>query len=335
VSEAPSSGTAEWYSRFARLEARGQSPIYEELASGVALDPELLALIDELPRLRRQPNLVLACSRLLGAPVDTFAAWREWVIAHWPAVQAEASVRLTQTNEARRCTALLPVLASIEGPIALLEVGASAGLCLYPDRYSYRFDGVPLDPVAGPSAVVLEASTNAPPPTRMPDIVWRAGIDLKPLDVSDADDARWLETLIWPEQHERLARLRGAMDIVRADPPLMVRGDATSSLAELAASAPAGATLVVVSSGVLVYLVRAEREAFATALRSLDARWLSLEAAALFPALAEQVTQATGLESLDGRFALALDDRALALVGPHGQFVEWFAGVPGSLGLTS
>ena len=323
-----SESTSEWYSRFARLEAHGQSPIYEALSSGVAADDAVLALIDELPRLRRQPNLVLACSRLLGAPVDSYAQWRSWLLAHWPEVRAEASTRLTQTNEARRCTALLPVLASLDGPIALLEVGASAGLCLFPDRYSYSYDGVVLDPVDGPSPVLLEATTNGPAPTRMPDIVWRAGIDLHPLDVSDPSDSLWLETLIWPEQHERLSRLRGAMDVVRADPPVLVRGDAVSALASLAAQAPADATLVVISSGVLVYLVRAEREAFATAVRSLDARWLSLEAAGLFPTVAAQVTQATGLDSLDGRFALALDDRALALVGAHGQFVEWLPTLP-------
>lgn len=316
--------TAEWYTRFAVLEARGQSPIYEMLASGVAGDAALLALIDELPRLRRQPNLVLACSRLLGAPIDSYARWRDWMLAHWTEVRAEASVRLTQTNEARRCTALLPVLASMSGPLALLEVGASAGLCLYPDRYSYSYDGAMLDPTDGPSSVLLEAATNGAAPTRMPEIVWRAGIDLHPLDVTDAAHRLWLETLVWPEQHERLARLRGAMDVVRADPPLLVSGDAVTSLAALAAQAPLQATLVVISSGVLVYLVRAERDAFATAVQSLDARWLSLEAAGLFPHIADQVTRATGLESLDGRFALSLDDRALALVGPHGQFVEWF-----------
>ena len=49
--------------------------------------------------------------------------------------------RRTQTNEPRRCATLLPALAQLDGPLALLEVGASAGLCLYPDRYSYRYDG--------------------------------------------------------------------------------------------------------------------------------------------------------------------------------------------------
>ncbi len=36
----------------------------------------------------------------------------------------------TQTNEPGRCAVLLPLLAALPQPLALLEVGASAGLCL-------------------------------------------------------------------------------------------------------------------------------------------------------------------------------------------------------------
>jgi len=316
--------TADWYTRFATLEARGQSPIYESWALGVAADPELLELIDQLPRLRRQPNLVFGVSRFLGAPVGEYTPWRDWTIANWPAVHDEALVRLTQTNEARRCAVLLAALTRLPGPLALLEVGASAGLCLYPDRYSYTFgDREPVHPETGPSAVMLECDSTGPVIERMPRVVWRAGIDLNPLDVSNPDDARWLETLVWPEQQERRDRLRAAMEIVRAEPPLLVRGDASSALADLAAQAPAGATLVVITSGTLVYLVRAERERFAAAVGELDAHWVSLEAAGLFPSIADQVGAARP-GALDGRFALSLDGKALALAGPHGQWLDWF-----------
>ncbi|MGV8886348.1 MAG: DUF2332 domain-containing protein [Microbacteriaceae bacterium] len=315
------SDTADWYARFARSEAHGQSRIYEEWATGVAADSALLDLIDELPRLRRQPNLIFATSRLCGAPIGAYQPWREWMLAHWPEVRDEAQVRLTQSNEVGRCAVLLPVLAQIEGPIALLEVGASAGLCLYPDRYSYRYnDG----PVIGDSSVLLRCESTAPVPERLPEIVWRAGIDLRPLNLAEPADALWLETLIWPEQHERRERLRAAMQIVRADPPLLVQGDATDALADLAALAPAHATLVVVSAGVLVYLVRAERERFAAAVRGIGAYWLSLEAAGLFPDIADQVGAARP-GPLEGKFALSLDDCALALAGPHGQFIDWFS----------
>ncbi|TBN57601.1 DUF2332 domain-containing protein [Glaciihabitans arcticus] len=317
------SETADWYTRFATLEAHGQSAIYEEWAHGVAADPALLELIEQLPRLRRQPNLIFGVSRFLGAPVGPYGPWRDWTVAHWTSVYNDALVRLTQTNEARRCAVLLAALARIPGPLALLEVGASAGLCLFPDRYSYRFgDGELLHPLDGPSAVLLECDSSGPIIERMPRVAWRAGIDLNPLDVNSAEDSRWLETLVWPEQAERRARLLAAMDIVRADPPLLVRGDATDALAELAAQAPADATLVVMTSGTLVYLVRAERDRFASAVGALGARWVSLEAAGLFPALADQVVAARGPQ-LDGKFALSLDDDVLALAGPHGQFLDW------------
>lgn len=318
--------TSQWYARFAATDARGQSPVYEAWALGVAGDAELLAAIDELPPQRRHPPLVFAVTRLLGARAGGFAEWRDWTLAHWPRVRAEAEVRLTQTNEPLRSAALMPALARIPGPIALLEVGTSAGLCLYPDRYSYSYDGrEPLHPADGASTVLLECSTNGlvAPPTALPDVVWRAGTDLVPLDVRDPDDARWLEALIWPEQHERLARLRAAMAIVRDDPPLLVGGDVTDTLADLAAQAPPDATLVVVSSGVLVYVPRAGRERFADAVAGLDATWVSLEAAGLFAGIAEGVTRATGLTDLAGRFALSLDGTPLALVAPHGGRIDW------------
>ena len=321
--------TAEWYTRFADREARGQSSIYEAWARGVASDPAVIAVIERLPPQRRQPALLFAVSRLLGAPVGDYWPWREFTLAHWADIEREALVRLTQTNEPLRCAALMPVLARIDGPIALLEVGASAGLCLYPDRYSYAYDGgAALHPADGPSTVMLECATNGrePAPARLPEIVWRAGSDLAPLDVANPDDARWLETLIWPEQHERLARLRAAIQIARADPPRLVAGDVTDALGELAAEAPAGATLVVISSGVLVYVARPQRERFAAAVGALDARWLSLEAAGLFPGVAAGIERATGITApeLQGRFALALDGDALAFVAPHGGRIDWF-----------
>jgi len=324
----PPETTSERYARFAVKEARGQSQIYEGWALGISADPVVLELIDELPAGRRQPYLLFAVSRLVGAPLGGYPEWREFAIAHWPAVREEALVRLTQTNEPGRCAALLPALSLIPGPLALLEVGASAGLCLYPDRFSYRYDdGDWLHPADGPSTVLLECATSGgvPVPTALPQIVWRAGIDLAPLDVRSEADSRWLETLIWPEQHDRLARIRAAADIARADPPLLVAGDAADALACLAAQAPLGATLVVVSSGVLVYVARPRREFFLEELAKLDARWVGLEAAALFPTVVRSIERATGgvPDDLGSRFALSLDGEALAFVQPHGRRVDW------------
>jgi hypothetical protein len=316
--------TCRWYRDFGELEARGQSAIYEHWALGVADDPALIALIDELPLQKRQPNLVFACARLLGAPEGDYPRFRRWLVQHWSAVVPEARARSTQTNEARRCATLLPALTLISGPLALLEVGASAGLCLFPDRYSYSYDdGTHIDPATGPSDVLLQCSTtgNLPRPVSLPHVVWRAGLDRRPLDVRNAGDMHWLETLVWPEQHERRARLRAAIRIAAEDPPFLVRADA-SELASLAAEAPPDATLVVITSAVLVYLPIAERMRFVESVRTLDARWISLEGVRGLPTVRAALPDDGGS---DGRFVLALDEVPLAFTGPHGQSLDWIA----------
>jgi len=72
-------------------------------------------------------------------------------------------------------------------------------------------------------------------------VVWRAGLDLHPLDVTDPADLAWLDALIWPEHSRRRARLKAAAAIAAADPPLLMRGDLLDDLPALAAQAPAGA----------------------------------------------------------------------------------------------
>jgi len=317
--------TAEWYRRFAEIEAPGQSAIYENWARGVAGDEGMLELLQELPRPKRQPNLLFACARLVGSPLTDYPEWSAWVTGHWPEIAAEMRVRATQTNEPRRCAVLLPVLAQFDGPIALLEVGASAGLCLHPDRYSYSWGGVRLDPTSGPSAVLLECDVTGDPPlpALMPQIVWRAGLDLNPLDVSDPADTHWLETLIWPEQTERLARIRAAIEIARRDPARIVRGDALDGLPALVAEAPADATLVIVTSAAIVYLPPDVRARFIDLVGSLPAHWISNEGRGIVPVAAAAV--ADRVPPTPGDFLLALDGHPLAWTGPHGQRLEWIS----------
>ncbi|MET4781283.1 DUF2332 domain-containing protein [Glaciihabitans sp. UYNi722] len=315
--------TAEWYRSFAEIEARGQSSIYEEWALSVADDQEMIRLIDTLPLQKRQPNLIFAVSRLLGSPEGGYPVFRAWLLSHWPEVAGQAIVRMTQTNEPRRCATLLPALGLLDGPLALLEVGASAGLCLYPDRYSYRYDGQePLHPRGGESPVLLDCVTTGevPIPVKLPEIVWRAGIDLNPLNVRSEGDVLWLQTLVWPEQEDRRQRQRAAVEIARQDPPLLVRGDATDMLASLAAQAPANATLVVVTSAVLVYLPFEQRMRFVDAVHDLGADWISLEGVGGLPMVRDALPEGAASR---GRFVLALNERPLAFTGPHGQTLDW------------
>jgi hypothetical protein len=326
------SAIAERYLRFADIEARGVSPTFEAWATGLAADPSLLALLAPLPRIKQQPNLVFAAARWTGCPAGGFDAFREWMLDHWPEVEATILARSTQTNEAARCSALITALTGIEGPVALLEVGASAGLCLYPDRYSYRFTGsdggavVALDPADGISRVVIPCTAGGgiPLPERLPQVVWRAGIDQSPIDVRKADELRWLETLVWPEHHERVARLHAAALIAAADPPHLRRGDLVELLASTAEWAPRDATLVVFHSAVLNYLPGERREEFVRLVRDLDAVWVSNEGLGVLPAVDQKLPP-----GLDVRgFILARDGEPLALTGPHGQSIDGLVADP-------
>jgi hypothetical protein len=103
---------------------------------------------------------------------------------------------------------------------------------------------------------VLHCSTTGPVPlpSELPRVVWRAGIDLHPLDVGDPDDVAWLEALIWPEQDFRRERVRQAIAVARAEPPVLAAGDLNEELLALAAQAPRNAALVVFHSAVMAYL---------------------------------------------------------------------------------
>lgn len=318
VDNAEMTTTAARYAEFAPREAHGASPTYRRLALAVSRDDEVLALLDTLPTEKRQPNLLFGVVRLLGGPIDDPAAFCAYVVEHWPSIEAEVRRRATQTNEAGRCALLLPVLARLPQPLALLEVGTSAGLCLYPDRYGYRYGATTL----GTAEPVLECTlTGAEPPTSLPEVVWRAGLDLNPLDVTDAADMGWLEALIWPEHTDRRARLRAAAAVAAADPPLLVRGDLVDDLPALAARAPAEATLVVFHTSMLYQVPRERRRAFVDLVRGLRGHWISAEEPDVLPY--------DGLPDRPSGGALfnvlALDGKPLAWTWPHGQAMTWFA----------
>lgn len=317
--------TASRYRTFATREARELSARYEKLALRIADDEELLALIDQLPHEKRQPNLLFAAVRFLTGPTGEYEAFHAWVNSHWQRVRSTMIKRRTQTNEAGRCATLLPLLATLPQPLALIEVGASAGLCLYPDRYRYRYDGRPAIGSAD-SPVSLDCRTTGavPLPDAPPTVAWRAGVDLNPLDVRDPDDVRWLESLVWPEQLDRLDRLCDAVRVARAEPPYLVRGDLNQKVRELVAQAPPGATPVVFHSAVLTCLSAAEREAFAEAVRDLPAHWISNEAPHVLPSVTAHLPRTAPTDRT--RFVLALDERPAAFTGPHGQSLEWFSG---------
>jgi len=316
------------YLRFAEVEARGRSPLYDTLARGVAADPEIIAFLAALPKEKRQPNLLLAAVRHCCGTPGSWDEFRRAVINNVDAVREVMLARSTQTNEPARCATLLPVLARLPQPLALIEVGASAGLCLLPDFYGYDYGGQLLYPhgAAGQHPVfpcAVDAKT--PIPAAIPQIVWRAGLDLNPLDISDPEQAAWLRTLVWPEQADRLARLCAAMQIAATNKPRLVTGDLRHDLVTLAAEAPKAATLVIFHSAVLAYVAAAgERIEFARSVRPRCHFWLANEAPHVFP----EITARLGETRLPGRLLVSVNGSPVAWADPHGASVAWIADPP-------
>ena len=136
-----------------------------------------------------------------------------------------------QTNEVGRAAALLGGLRHIatecELPIRLIEVGASAGLNLRADRFYVPGEagsyGDPDSPVVLPGGWQGE-----PPPTSRVDVVERVGGDLAPVDPTTADGRLRLTAYVWPDQADRLSRLRGALTLA-AEVPADLRAEPASA----------------------------------------------------------------------------------------------------------
>lgn len=236
------------------------SPLYADFATRIADDDEML---DVVLRIVNVPplNLLFGAVQLLLTAEDDLARWYPRFTAHAepPGPRAYAALRAfvlervdhiveigcthrTQTNEVRRSAAILPFVAgAVAGwgePAHAIDIGASAGLNVCMDRYAYDFgDGVIGH---GPLVLTCENRGGFATPRNVPAFASRTGLDLHPVDVDDPARVAWLEALVWPEHLDRLDRLRAAIAVRRATDVVMVGGDASVTLPEVAAGLPPG-----------------------------------------------------------------------------------------------
>lgn len=312
-------------------ECRESSPIYARLSQFVANDSELLKAIAPVVGVRFNANLFFAAARYVALkqrreiPGDP-SAFRDFCLESLRSLEALIVSRITQTNEVDRCSYLLlgfeTVFRRFGKPLALLEIGASAGLNLRFDRYRYDFG--PYGSV-GPaeSRVVLTPkvlSGSPPVPRRMPQATWRLGIDINPLNPSDASDRLWLQACVWPEHHDRQRRLEAALDVAVESPVRVLAGNAVDLLLEAALEAPAHCTLVVYHTNTLGYFTPDERERLAIQMaelrRARETVWLSGEG----PAPADGFEVALRINDLAESSA---SSRVLAHIVQHARAFKW------------
>jgi hypothetical protein len=223
-----------------------------------------------------------------------------------------------QTNEVQRAWGLLPGFLSVADarPLDLLELGPSAGLNLLWDHYRYRYS----TGTWGDGPLELSGDDRVPPPAellaRRVTVARRRGIDLNPVDVTTEHGARLLQAFVWADQTDRLERLRRAIDLVRADPPELMRGDYVEDLPGLLRDRREGAQLVVFQTASTMYLSRS----------ALDELHAALHEAAREEPL---VFISTGRAPDDNGFGLELarypdgKPTRLAVFDFHGDWLEW------------
>lgn len=228
-----------------------------------------------------------------------------------------------QTNEVARSAVLYPGLMTIARetglPLALYEIGASAGLNLIPDSYAYRLGGK--DFGSSRSPVRLAPEWNGPAPAGPePRIAGRRGCDLNPLDVSDMAQCERLIAYVWPDQAKRLSRIEEALRLARHDPPPVDEAEAGGWTDRLMQEEPvSGVARVVFHSIAIQYFPEEAQRLIAGSLRAAGQRATSDAPLAW---LAFEVAGAGG-----PRLTLTLwpggGERILAHADAHVRAVEW------------
>ena len=268
-------------------EFAGESALYERLSGIVADRPDLGEPLLAAPRGQRRALLLFASIQQILRVTDPghpLAAWYpslggtrsaqdqtlpdvliDLVTKHRDSITTMCATRTTQTNEVRRAALLRPAFGfaaeSLGAPLALVELGTSAGLLLVPDRYSYHYYNASRSETYGTGYQVdCEVRAGWPDPAATPVVIGsRVGIDLSPIRPADTDGVNWLRSCIWPEHVDRVARLDAALEIVATEAPPMITGNFVDALPAVLRTVDDDFVPCVYSSHALAYLRSTER----------------------------------------------------------------------------
>jgi hypothetical protein len=267
---------------------RGGSRLYAALARSLADEPIVADIVgDHKPRWEAPLRLFggVHYLELSGIVEHPWAKLRGVLEANRDWLTRFVAEHPVQTNEVQRCWGLLPgFLAVADGrPFDLIELGPSAGLNLFWDRYGYRYGERAWGGTDAP--LVLSGRAHGGPPQTLLDgraeVRGRVGIDRRPVDVTTDHGARLLEAFVWADQAERLERVRKAVEIARGDPPRLMEGDYVDVLPLLLAGRDLDALTVVYHSASTTYLREEDAKTLAGVLAAEGARgslaWVSLE----------------------------------------------------------
>lgn len=256
---------ADRFRLFANRECKGSSELYEVLSLKIADDGELLHIATHAMHGQPIPNLMLSAVHYLllkgkkhklmdyygtvvdcpRAPITVFDDFKDFCMLHKEELVSILQSKRVQTNEVRRCSYLYPAFCYIyekaKRPLALIEIGTSAGLQLFWDQFSYTYQS---NEVYGNEQAELNICSeirgdrlplllkNSPP------VTVRIGVDLHVNDLNKQDDYLWIKSLIWPDHVERLALFEKAARCVKRYAYTLIEGDGVEMLTELVSQIP-------------------------------------------------------------------------------------------------
>ena len=231
-----------------------------------------------------------------------------------------------QTNEVARSAALLPGCLEIARrtglPLAIREIGASAGLNLLFDRYFYQYGSFNWGAREAAVTIACEWRGQAPVLVESIQVADRLGCDLHPIDAREPASRARMLSYIWPDQGARVARAEAALSLAARENIHVEASDAAQFVArQLRLGAPER-VLVLVHSIFWQYLPDATRAAIRGAIAqaadeattAAPFAWLRMEAEA------EEPRGAVVRLSLWPHGPL---DEPIALADYHGRWLEW------------
>lgn len=305
-----SSGTlAQTYRRFAEGEAASTSAMYQHVAIALSESEAAMRAIAAVPVRKRRPAVILAAlhdlalsgrARLLAAAYElgdveaAATAAINTLLELTDTIVDIAAHRTPRYDDTGRCGVLYPAIAEVArrtgvNTVGLIDVGCSAGFNLVVDSVGITYSdglalGEPSSPVQLSPSLVGERHI---PMQAIPRVTARVGIDAVPLDVTDADDNRWMRACLSPDQPDRAARLDAELALAAAAPLLLLRGDPVDLLSDALTHVPADAVPVVMTTWALSRFSVAKRLRFLQRLqeaaRERTVAWVSAEGVAVAP----------------------------------------------------
>ncbi len=348
---------ASFYRRYSVATFTADEPLYTVICERVTERHDVLEIIAAHDIGARQPNLLLNAIRFLTLqdPASGLAEmltgelteevgerFCDLVVARRGEVDHLLANQRTQTNEVGRAAPLVlafaDVAASVSEPLGWIDLGSSGGLNLLLDHFAVTLVGddgsvvAEIGPSDSPVNVRCDVTGVVSPPPK-PAIAWRMGVDRAPIDVTNPDQARWLEACVWPSRTDRLERLAGACELVRRHGVEVRPGDA-GGLGQIIADAPPDTHLMITTTWVWYYLDDVTRAAAFDAMASAGRpiTWISLEA----PGVAGMPVSPSQRDALraDASALIRADFDGvrpvpeMALLGwahGHGTWVDWTA----------